>query len=168
MTTGNSYTPQTVTSEIGLSQNPNFSPQEYPEIYSDIRALRRSIYLLQLALDKYTGSIIYATAVSQITAGQVINISNQSNGDLLAYLAQATNKNTQASGIALNSVTTGQIVQILTAGIFQTDSTNLIPGSIYYLSNTPGVYSTTPGTINQPIGRALSTSKLLLNIPILG
>lgn len=52
-------------------------------------------------------------------------------------------------------------------GVFHTNEivnifTGLIPGSIYYLSNTDGQISTTPGTIPIKIGIAISDTELLL------
>jgi len=52
---------------------------------------------------------------------------------------------------------------ILTSGAVLT-TTGLTPGETYWLSNTSGEISTTPGTYSRIVGKALSATKLLIDL----
>lgn len=64
-------------------------------------------------------------------------------------------------GFALNSVSVGNQVSIQNVGIISGLS-GLTTNAIYYISDTPGAISTTPGTLGRKIGIALSATTLLL------
>ncbi len=64
-------------------------------------------------------------------------------------------------GFALNSPTLGQSTTIQTSGVV-TGLSGLIPGADYYLSDTPGAISTSPGSNTRKIGVAISTTSLLI------
>lgn len=67
-------------------------------------------------------------------------------------------------GVALGSGTDGVSITggIQISGVYTT--TGLTPGSVYYLSNTPGAIGTSAGTTERAVGVALSSTKLLMNL----
>lgn len=64
-------------------------------------------------------------------------------------------------GFASNTVAAGGTVNVVNFPVFNGLS-GLTTSSVYYLSNTPGAISTTPGTTSKKVGIALSATKLLI------
>lgn len=89
--------------------------------------------------------------------GDVINASAVSTN--YGHTASVTT-NLQSIAIEINSGTINK-GRIHTNGIIDGFS-NLTPGSIYYVSDTEGAVSTTPGTLSIKIGRAVSTTEILI------
>ncbi|MCX8502064.1 MAG: hypothetical protein ORO03_10285, partial [Alphaproteobacteria bacterium] len=140
----NSYPNTTISTNIQLDIDPIFSSQDNEELYEDIRRLRRSVYLLQLALDNYTGAVIYGIAGQAISYGQVVAISVPSADVPTIIPATASVTTRLAIGIALDSVASSANMRVQTKGVFMFYSATLSIGSTYYLSNTAGQLSTTP------------------------
>lgn len=67
-------------------------------------------------------------------------------------------------GFADSSVANGATVGLICAGIVG-GFVGLTPGSVYYLSDTAGAISTSAGTNSVKIGRAVSTTEILIVIP---
>jgi len=97
---------------------------------------------------------------------------NVSNGSALMvksdgkiYKADAT---TQANadafiGIADRDGIAGENAIFISCG-FKTDYTGLTPGTVYYLTNTPGVIGTSPGTVSRKVAVAISSTTLMINL----
>jgi len=67
-------------------------------------------------------------------------------------------------GFAVSNITGGIIGEIQLQ--FIDSQSGLTPGSIYYLSDTPGAISTSAGTYTKKIGLAIDATKLLINFTI--
>jgi len=74
---------------------------------------------------------------------------------------QYFNKDTPFLGFAAASITGGTNGTFVTAGI-AVGFSGLLPGSLYYLNDTPGTIGPTPGTNSRKVGIALSTTTLLI------
>lgn len=68
-------------------------------------------------------------------------------------------------GFAGSSVSAAANVDLGYTGIMDGFS-GLTPGAVYYLSNTDGLISTTPGSNSVKVGKALTTTKLLVLVPV--
>lgn len=112
---------------------------------------------------------IYAPAMEAITAGQTINLSNNL-GTLVAWRAFATSVGGAASGIANNSASVGEIVEIQYMNGLTNAIGGLTPGTIYYQSTTAGVITpvrpTGTSQIVQAIGVASSSTQLMIAISL--
>jgi len=64
-------------------------------------------------------------------------------------------------GIAIQSQASGENALYISSG-FKTDYTGLAVGSVYYLSNTSGVISTSPGSYTKRVGIAVSDNTMLI------
>ncbi|MCP4161770.1 MAG: DUF2190 family protein [Deltaproteobacteria bacterium] len=64
-------------------------------------------------------------------------------------------------GFAVSSALQGETIKIDTSGITNTQS-ELIVGATYYLSNTAGAISTTPGSNSIKVGTAITENKILI------
>lgn len=108
----------------------------------------------------------YPNAAVPISRGQVVSVS-PGLGANAVQLAQATGGATHAIGVADESKAAGQNIRILTGGL-TTAFAGMIPGTLYYLSTTIGSIQNlrpiAPGQIVQPIGWALTSNQMLLNI----
>ncbi len=103
------------------------------------------------------GQVIPIEAGENITAGNVIYIHLT---DGKAYVSDTgTADDIRAKGIALNTATSGNDVNVLTSGIYTT--TGLTDKADYYLG-TAGAISTTLSGVR--IGTALSTTELYVQI----
>jgi len=126
-------------------------------------------YVLDAA---FGGSITFdSQVITNINAGESVVL-----GDLLYfktsdqewYKVDADDAGTVVGvqlGIAKGTGSDGVAITggVQLSGAFTTSG--LTAGSLYYASNTAGGYTTTPGTIKQVIGVALSTTRLLLILP---
>lgn len=176
--------------QLGLPQLP---PDETPkELYGLFMYVFQAIHNLHRGVSSYCGidapdvdirdqltyqdtllggnfTRMYPIAAVNISRGQVINLYNNA-GALNARLAVATGASTVAHGIADASVLAGERVAInwLRGTLDSVGSMTL--GTLYYLSTTAGaVQSTKPvnvGEIVQPIGLALASDTLLMDIPL--
>jgi hypothetical protein len=79
-------------------------------------------------------------------------------GKLIKASASAFNSRLGFIGFALETKNAGQDCMV-NVWMIET-KTGLTAGADYYLSNTNGAISTTPGTIERWVGRAKSTTKL--------
>ncbi len=64
-------------------------------------------------------------------------------------------------GFAQATVTSGNNVNVRCSGK-KTSMSGLTPGTVYYLSNTPGAIATSAGTVSKKIGLALSATEILI------
>jgi hypothetical protein len=101
--------------------------------------------------------IVDTLAGENITTGNVVYI-HLSDGKAYISDTGATN-DIRATGMALNTATTGNTVYVQSAGIFTTSS--LTAQQIYYLGAS-GALSTTKSGVR--IGTAVSTTKIHINI----
>lgn len=65
-------------------------------------------------------------------------------------------------GFATATATTGSQVPVVTSGVIMDQLTGLTPFGQYYLSDTAGQISTTPGTNSRKVGIATTTSSLTI------
>jgi hypothetical protein len=108
-------------------------------------------------------------AGATITAGQVVYLDQSSTGKWLLADADedtAAERGGQTVGIALNSASDGQPIDVLIEGQITIGAT-LTAGVAYYLSDTPGgicpLADVTGGDYFVIVGVALSTSVLAIN-----
>jgi hypothetical protein len=79
-----------------------------------------------------------------------------------AYLANATlTAQTAYIGVAQGTASVGGSITSALGGI-DSNQSGLTIGSQYYLSNTPGAISTSPGSVTRKVGIAVDTTKLLI------
>jgi hypothetical protein len=105
----------------------------------------------------YASGIVGVEAAENITAGNVVYIHLT---DGKAYVSDTgTANDIRASGVALETKTTGQTLYVMTRGVYLTSS--LTAKEDYYLGAS-GAVSTTRSGIR--IGTALSTTELFVNI----
>lgn len=104
----------------------------------------------------------YCPALVSVTQGQLVNLV-VSGGVLKAQVADRTIAGLHMDGFAPQAVAAGSIGEfILRRGILTTSQT-LVPGQDYWLATAGGLRSTpltTAGTIEQYIGKAITTSQL--------
>lgn len=82
--------------------------------------------------------------------------------DPYVFLTDATSDNEKANnfiGFANESITSGNEIDIILQGV-DDNQTNLQVGKTYYLSDTPGAISVSPGSQSRVVGRAISATKL--------
>lgn len=111
---------------------------------------------------------MYVPASVAITRGQVVNLFNNA-GVLNARLAAATSFTTMAHGVANNNAAPGEIVELNWLRGTLDSIAGMTTGTVYFLSTVAGaVQNTAPaavGNIQQPVGLALGTNTMLLDIP---
>ena len=100
----------------------------------------------------------------------MINLYNNA-GVLNARLAQADNIATMAHGVANSAGLAGARIEIYWARALLDSVGSLTLGTVYYLSPATGgavqnVKPAVPGQIVQPIGLALTSGALLMDIPL--
>lgn len=109
----------------------------------------------------------YPTSAASIVRGQVVSTGNGSLGANTVGPAVATGAASHAIGIANTTAGLGAKIEIQTAGI-TTAISGMVPGTLYYLSTTSGAIQNlppvNPGEIVQPLGWALTSNQMLLNI----
>lgn len=162
------------------------------ELYDDFLNLHRAIKSLALGVSRYAGidapssdiwsslaysdtllmanhTRMYPTADIAITAGQMVNLYNNA-GNLRARLADATLPATFACGVAMTSAAIGEQFEMYwLRGLVNTIG-GMTVGTLYWLSTVPGsiqnIAPAVPGQIQQPVGVALTSSQLLMDIPL--
>lgn len=118
-----------------------------------------------------TGNLtrMYIPASVAISRGQVVNMHNNA-GTINARLAVATSAATMAHGIANTDAAIGEFVEINWLRGLLNSVGGMTVGTLYWLSTTAGaVQNVAPaaaGQIQQPIGLALGTATLLMDIPL--
>lgn len=106
----------------------------------------------------------YVQGAESISAGAAVSFVNVA-GTLQAVNAVATSSTTPAIAFctAPDGIDIGIFGEVqIVAGTVAIGG--LTPGASYYLSNTPGLISPTPGTLAQYLGFAISSSVLAFNI----
>ncbi len=109
------------------------------------------------------GLIVAATADATVAAGDFLYL--KSNG----RWAKADATQASTSGVAQGAGTSGNAISggVLLEGV-ETHQSALAAGSTYYLTNTPGTISTTPGTFSVIVGVGTPTATQLFFSPGLG
>lgn len=83
------------------------------------------------------------------------------NGRIYKALATTDTLVARYVGILDGAYTSGQTPRIIAKGV-KSNYNDLSPGSIYYLTNTPGVISTSPGTTTKQVAVAIDKNNLLI------
>jgi hypothetical protein len=166
---------------------PNIPDPPDPAFFVEFQRVYNAIRNLTIALDSYTGftpadpisypqitdssslmigntSKIYVPFSQLATKGYFVNIHDIGGGVRNGRLASATTSTTKAHGfLSSASITSvGQYGEVTLLGLNKTFGPLTI-GNTYYLSNTAGLPSNTPGTIPQKLGFAADTSSLFIN-----
>jgi hypothetical protein len=164
---------------------PNIPDPPSPELFAEFQRLYNAIRNLTISIDSYTGNTpqapdlyskltdqsslltqrsckIYVQFTQAVPQGYLVNVYDTGGGNRGGRLASATSAATKCTGwLTSNTVAAGEWGEITLMGLSKTFN-SLIISSTYYLSNTPGLVSSAPGTINQKVGTALSTTSLFL------
>jgi len=176
-----SNTGYTTNTHIGVV--PEFDSLKYPGVFNECVRLRTAIASVQGALDRYTGAApldpkaqgvssvsstvrigdmtrLYVIASVNLSYGQIVDLYNAS-GVLNARKAAASSVLNRAKGFvsSTSAVTAGSLVEVKLLGVLSGLS-GLVPAAPYYLSDTAGYISPTPGTNSQYLGFALSATDL--------
>jgi len=113
---------------------------------------------------------MYPRASVAIAAGQIVNLFDNA-GSMDARLANSTTAATMAHGIANTAAAAGARFEMQWLRSFVTSIGGMVPGTLYWLSTTGGAVQNLPpvaaGTIQQPIGLALSAAQMIMDIPLL-
>ena len=152
-----------------------------PTLFTSLLPIHRAIQGLQIALDQYTGILaqpqeawstippqntliasnlfrMYRPFAVNVTGGQMVGVDTSGN----IVLAGAATGAPKCRGFSTGAVTAGQFGEVITFGGTITFAPGtLVIGATYYLSNTPGLISTAPGTNSQAIGFAITTDILV-------
>lgn len=111
-------------------------------------------------------SMWYPTAAVPISRGQLVNTQSGLGANVVG-IAAATGPTLHAIGIADETKGAGQKIKVLTGGL-TTAISGMVPGTLYYLSTTPGAVQNlrpvVPGQIVQPVGWALTSGQMLLSV----
>lgn len=175
---------------LGVGTFPEFDQSKYPELYVDSMRIRQALINLQTAVDRYTGAVpldsklqgassnlnslqigniarLYVLASENLSYGQMINFHNVS-GVMKARKAYAVTLPTLCRGVCTSktSIAIGEYAEVALIGAVAGLS-GLTPASLYYLSDSAGYISLTPGTVSQPVGYAISESELYINPQII-
>jgi hypothetical protein len=110
-----------------------------------------------------TDQIVFSgTAGETLTAGQVIYFKESDQRFWLADADLVATFDQVVLGFAEDAAVAGGAVNILSTGI-EKNLTGLTPGSKYYLSNTAGAISTTPGTTSVFVGIAQTATRFIFD-----
>jgi hypothetical protein len=110
----------------------------------------------------YDQQIISGLAGENLTAGKIVYLKESDSRWYMADADLTATFNELQLGMAQAIATTGNSVNILTSGI-DFNRSGLTPGAKYYLSNTAGAISTTPGTNTVFLGWALTATSFFFN-----
>ncbi len=125
-----------------------------------------SLYKLTASLDEF-GIWSKALSAQEVTylynsgVGQtMISGGNRVAGQV--YMASAANNGYSDGfiGFAATTTSANSVGDVIIGGLAQNISTNLITGKQYYLGNSSGIISTTPGTVIRKVGIAITTTTL--------
>lgn len=94
------------------------------------------------------------------TLGQAINASSANVSSYTTPTSLAI-RSLAFIGFSVASASATGAIQVITAGVVA-GLTGLTPFADYYLADSPGTISTTPGTISRKVGIAISTTQLLV------
>ena len=179
-----------LSTNTGLTTQPEFTQSKDPEIWQDLLAIRYAIKGLQESLDLYTGALsedvqywgnttpassirtqyisrVYLKTSEAISFGQIVNFWNNA-GVCTVQKANATDATKPARGycVVVAGVASGAYGEF---NVFGDNSlyTGLTPAATYYLSTTAGQLTvtapSTSGNIVQPVGYAFDTKNLYFN-----
>lgn len=182
------------TSKI-LTGLPNLPPDTIdPKLWGEFLTVYRAIQNLLLGVTEFTGidgpeaaeiatmdptkyllggnaSRWYPTADVGIVRGQLVVPSTVGANRVKLADASAGLTNGPAIGVANQTVAGGQKVEVLVGGMTDAIS-GMIPGTLYYLSTTPGaVQNLRPigaGELVQPIGWSMTSVQMFLSISSYG
>lgn len=167
--------------DLGIPQVPEYAGKEDPLLFLELQRIYNGLNNLAFYLDAYTGrapltvavqagfdlykttraqylDVIYAKASVDIPAGSACYTRyNATTQEFTASLASATAADTFCTGFCVSDggVQTGSLCAIqLGCGLVPYIGA-LTEGTTYYLSDTPGVISSGPGTNVQKLGYAL-------------
>lgn len=166
---------------LGLPQTPDTLN---PELFIAILPLFNAVRNVARALDAYTGILarpagdwseltpsdtvlsagtnrLYLPFSVAVDAGKLVNLWNDA-GTLKARYANANAAGTLARGFAPSSVAAGDYGQVILFGL-NSSLSGLTPATVYFTSNTDGLYSTVAGVVSQRVGYALSDTELFFN-----
>lgn len=106
-------------------------------------------------------SCVATIAIAPFTAATLPAVMKASSGALSTYspLVSSAFRSAAFIGFALSTAAAGANVSITTAGVVSS-LTGLTPFSPYYLADTAGTISITPGTITRKVGIATDTTHL--------
>lgn len=176
--------------QLGLPALPSDSIPT--ELYDDFLTVYRAIQNLLRGVSRYSGidapapatwsgqtfsdtllqgniTRIYVPASVVIARGQAINLFNDA-GTLKTRLAAATGASTMAHGVANSAAAVGELVEINWLRGFIDSIGGMTPGTLYWLSTTPGAVQNSapvaPGQIQQPVGVAFSAGQMALDISL--
>jgi len=175
---------QRFSTNLGLSVFPEIDSSQHKSIFNDALRVRQAIQILQGALDKYTGALgpdsgtwsqldpvaynrvadisrVYVKASEAIVAGAMVNLYNNA-GVLNARNASAAAAGKPARAFCSIAVASGDVGEFILLGINPLIG-GMVPGTVYYLSNTAGAISSAAGTVSQKIGFAVNATKLHFN-----
>jgi len=167
---------------LRLAQTPQTND---PHLAKSLLPIHMSIHQLAQQLDQYVGRFLeypadysqlgvsnlnsiglnrfYAKASAAIPAGALVYFIPDGSGSVKAALATATATTTFAQGISLAAVASGDWGEyILSDTLLETSG--LTPGSIYYLSETPGELTLTAPTKIQVAGFAISATQFFVHL----
>lgn len=177
--------------DLGLPQFP--SNELTPQIYGELQSIYTAIRNLLSGVSRYSGvdappsdwwsqltfidtllnnnhSRLYVQASTAISRGQAVNLF-LSGGLLKARLAACTAAATMAHGVANSAASgAGTIIEVNYLRGTIDSIGGMTTGALYYLSNTAGAVQSarpaTAGWIIQPVGLALSSNLMGMDIPL--
>ena len=167
--------------DLGIPQVPEYAGKEDPLLFFELQRIYNGLNNLAFYLDAYTGrapltvaaqagfdlykttrgqylDVIYATASVDIPAGAACYTRyNAVTEEFTAHLASAVDPTTFCTGFCVSEggVVAGSLCAIQLGTGLVPFIGSLSEGATYYLSDTPGLISSGPGTHAQKLGYAL-------------
>lgn len=175
---------------LGLPSLPN--EQLTPQLYNEFSIVYKSLRNLSEGVGQLTGidaapqaewadssasstiltgnaTRLYPIASVLIAAGQLVNLFNNA-GVLGARLASSSAPSTMAHGLAVTGAGIGSRIEMHWLRTFTTSIGGMVIGQLYYTGTVAGTVQNIPpvaaGTIQQPIGVAIASNQLLLDISL--
>lgn len=182
---------QEYSTNLGLSQSPEFDQKKYPELFSELQRVRNALRVLQAALDQYTGTLseqqdfwsqtpatkslrvqgmcrVYCIATATFALGELVNFLDDA-GVTKAQHADATPGivlPAQAFCSTSGGVAIGDYGEFTLLGAMPY-FTGLLGGALLYLNTTPGQITASPpgasGSLLQQIGYVVSPNVIWFN-----
>jgi hypothetical protein len=187
-----SGSPLGYSTNTGLAAEPEIDAQKSPDVYAEFVRTYNAITALQAAIDKYTGAQsedrnywtngasnptsyfrlqgitkIYATAGEDIPQSAACTLVNSTGVLNIKRATSAAGAPTPAYAYCntQGGVKSGAIGEFITSGMVPL--AGAVPGTQYYLSSSPGGYTSTKpsasGTIAQLIGVGTFSGYILFN-----